>query len=250
MFRSEVIARTALWPYAGVPYSQTQRWQGRYRQDCSGFVSMCWATGMDGPGAWGGYSTETLVSQGIMKEINASELKPGDAIGICGPGSAGNNGHIMLFEAWYNHDPGDNRCWIWEQAGGVNGPRRRLINYPFGSYRSWRAFYVVDDPGAFLRRVWPSYMGANDYFGLITGPVQSHGGYVVSQRPDIKAIQQRLIALGYVPSITDPNSSWADGIFGPNTKAAVSLWQSTKYAQFTTRYGEVWQDDWERLFTY
>jgi hypothetical protein len=203
---------------------------------------------MDAHGSWGGYNTTTLVSEGMMYLIHPSELKPGDAIGICGPTSAGNNGHIMLFEAWYNNVPQDNRCWIWEQAGGVNGPRRRLIQYPFGSYRSWRLATIQDDPaGSVLRRPWPSYMPANEYFGDMNGPNASHGGYYAIERPDVKAIQQRLITLGYVPGVTLTTSAWADGYWQAPTTAACQRWQSHTGANHP---GQIWQDDWNLLFTF
>lgn len=248
MKRSEVIARTAtLWPYASVPYSQSQRWHGGYRQDCSGFVSGLWALPTDAPGSWGGYSTVSLVSEGKIESIRPHELEPGDAIGICGPGTGGNTGHIMLFEAWYNHVPEDNRCWIWEQAGGTMGPRRRLINYPFGMYTSWRLIGIEDDPSVWLRRAWPSYMGPTDYFGDINGPNASHGGYYLAERPDVKAIQQRLIALGFVPGVTAITSAWADGIYGPKTIAADEAFQ--EHAGFQVD-GRVYPGEWAALFTY
>jgi hypothetical protein len=104
--------------------------------------------------------------------------------------------------------------------------------------------------GATLRRPWPSYMPTDEYFGLITGPNESHGGYYSNEKPDIKAIQQRFIKLGYVPGVTDPNSSWADGVYEQPTKDACTKWQKAKYASTTSRYGEVWNDDWKHLFTY
>lgn len=105
-------------------------------------------------------------------------------------------------------------------------------------------------PKPTLHRPWPSYMGHNHYFGLITGPNSSHGGYYASERGDVKAIQQRLIALGFVPGITNVNSGWSDGKFEGPTKDAVTRWQHAKYASTTSRPGEVWQDDWNHLFTY
>lgn len=105
-------------------------------------------------------------------------------------------------------------------------------------------------PTGVLHRTWPSYMGHNEYFGLITGPASSHGGYYANERPDVKAIQQRLIALGYVPGVTDQNSGWADGKFEGPTKNAVSAWQHAKYSATTSKPGEVWSDDWAHLFTY
>lgn len=114
----------------------------------------------------------------------------------------------------------------------------------------WSGSGVVTT-GPYLRRAWPGYMGNGwVYFGLASGPECSHGGYYQNERADVKAIQQRLIVLGYVPGITNPNSSWADGIFEQPTKDAVTRWQRDRYAPLTTRYGEVWSDDWARLFTY
>ncbi|RPJ60928.1 MAG: peptidoglycan-binding protein [Acidobacteria bacterium] len=85
-------------------------------------------------------------------------------------------------------------------------------------------------------------MPANHYYGLRTGPNESHGGYYAPERPDVKAIQTRLAALGHACP--------TDGNYGPTTKAAVTAWQRKRYAAQTSRYGEVWRDDWVRLFTY
>ena len=98
-------------------------------------------------------------------------------------------------------------------------------------------------PRPTLHRVWPSYMPKGEYFGLISGPPQSHGGYYAKEKPDILAIQKRVKALGYSPGTLD-------GIFGGATKTAVSKWQKARYPGVTTRFGEVWNDDWLRLFTY
>jgi hypothetical protein len=105
-------------------------------------------------------------------------------------------------------------------------------------------------PTGRLHRVWPRYMKTGHYFGLITGPTEAHGGYYVYEKSDVQAIQQRLISLGFVPGVTNPASGWADGKFERQTAAAVEKWQRARYARYTTRYGEVWRDDWARLFTY
>lgn len=112
----------------------------------------------------------------------------------------------------------------------------------------WSLGTTTPAPLTTSKRSWPSYMGPNDYFGLITGPEASHGGYYSNERADIQAIQQQLIRGGYVPGITDPNDGWADGVFEQPTKEAVANWQRANYPELTTRYGEVWSDDWSRLF--
>jgi hypothetical protein len=101
-----------------------------------------------------------------------------------------------------------------------------------------------------LRRPWPSYMHPGHYFGLISGPKESHGGFYVWERPDVQAIQRRLIELHMVPGVGDPESPWADGLFEQPTVEAVSRWQRAYYADSTTLFGQVWSDDWAHLFTY
>jgi hypothetical protein len=104
-------------------------------------------------------------------------------------------------------------------------------------------------PQASLRRPWPSYMPAGHYFGLVSGPARSHGGYYANERPDVRAIQQRLIAMGYVPGITDPDNGWADGRFEQPTADAVTRFQHDRMPG-TQYYGQVWKDDWQTMFTY
>lgn len=108
---------------------------------------------------------------------------------------------------------------------------------------SWPIVYAESTSGPYLHRVWPRYMPTNHYFGHIKGSNASHGGYYSQEQSDIKWIQDRLNKLGY-------NAGSVDGIFGDRTKQAVSSWQRALYSHLTTRYGEVWSDDWKRLFTY
>lgn len=82
----------------------------------------------------------------------------------------------------------------------------------------------------------------NEYFGLITGPNESHGGANESERVWVKQIQQALQAKGFAPK----DAGWADGIFEQPTKDAVAAWQRANMPG-TTRFGEVWWDDWEVL---
>jgi len=84
---------------------------------------------------------------------------------------------------------------------------------------------------------------AGHFYGLITGGEDSHGGYYANERPAVKAIQQWLITHGYVPGITDPNSSWADGIYEQPTADAVTRFQRHLRPHGTDRWGEVWADD-------
>lgn len=135
--RDDVIWRTNhVWAEGSVPYSMSDvHYPDGYRADCSGYVSMCWMV----PPAGG--STVTLVDDGTMYEIPWDQLKPGDAVGNCGPGTGGAYGHIQLFECW---DPGGG-YWVWEQSGGGWGPDRNYYrDFPSG-YRAWRFVGIIDE---------------------------------------------------------------------------------------------------------
>ena len=80
--RSEVIKRAAtIWPLGHVPYSQMTVRNPGWRTDCSGYVSIC----LDLPRP--GLTTVTLVEDGYIREITPDELRPGDFVGHCGPGT-------------------------------------------------------------------------------------------------------------------------------------------------------------------
>jgi hypothetical protein len=151
--RAEVLTRaTTIWKPGTVPYSQdTIHQPDGYRQDCSGYLSLCWGLSPNADGGWGGQNTVTLVTRGYMKEIPASDLRPGDAVGNCGIGTGGDAGHIVLFEKWANDDPNNDDFWLWEQAGGANGPRRRMVTYPYPGMSAppWKAYRfagITDNP--------------------------------------------------------------------------------------------------------
>lgn len=115
----------------------------------------------------------------------------------------------------------------------------------------WDVFFEllgeVVPPGPVLRRPWPSYMPAGHVFGPYYGPVWQHGGYGEADHSNVRAIQQRLIATGSVPGVSDPNSSWADGWYGANTVSAAVRFQQSHglYAD-----GLVGPSTWPVLFTY
>jgi len=88
----------------------------------------------------------------------------------------------------------------------------------------------------------PFPLPRNEYFGLITGPAASHGGYYAWEKPHIARIQRALQAKGYAPNY----ASWADGIYEQPTANAVAAWQRREMPG-TTRFGEVWWDDWAAL---
>jgi hypothetical protein len=97
------------------------------------------------------------------------------------------------------------------------------------------------------KRPWPSYMASGHYFGDIKGPAQSHGGANAHEVPDVQAIQQKLIALGFVPGHSNVDDGWADGRFEQPTADAVTRFQR-KHLPGTQFYGQIWSDDWAVLF--
>ncbi len=91
---------------------------------------------------------------------------------------------------------------------------------------------------------WPLPPG--QYFGLITGPVISHGGGQPADRGWVQQIQRALIRKGFVPGISDPNSGWADGIYGQLTRQAVLRFQRSIGENQT---GSIFPGDWARLLS-
>src|SRR5881396_3466623 len=126
--RDEVIRRAqTLWPRGDVAYSMDPPFREGWRRDCSGFASMCWNIPAGTPGFFGGMSTVSFVSAGLVDRIGKADLKRGDAIGLMGPGTEAAGGHIVIFEAWA--DPQHESYFGWEQVSH-GGPRRRRIRYP------------------------------------------------------------------------------------------------------------------------
>jgi hypothetical protein len=81
--RTTVLARAQVRVDKPVPYSQSKYYAG-YRTDCSGYVSMCWATGSS-------YNTRSFYK--VTHRIPVSSLQPGDAM-------LKKNYHIKLFYGW------------------------------------------------------------------------------------------------------------------------------------------------------
>ncbi len=93
--REQILARARYWAAMGVPYSMaafTNDPQGKsYRTDCSGLVSMALKLETS-------LSTVTLPSQ--VLPISKADLQPGDIVGNLGGGTAGADGHVMVFARW------------------------------------------------------------------------------------------------------------------------------------------------------
>ncbi len=98
--RNSVLSRAQVRVDKPVPYSQSKSYAG-YRTDCSGYVSMCWATGTS-------YNTRTFHQ--VSHRIPVSSLEPGDALLKKGY-------HIRLFYGWV--DESHTQYISYESASGV-----------------------------------------------------------------------------------------------------------------------------------
>lgn len=103
---------------------------------------------------------------------------------------------------------------------------------------------VLPDPphggGGGTAPPWP--LGPGQYFGLITGPTESHGGYYSNERGWVQQIQEALQRKGFAS--TAPG--WADGVYEQPTRDSVLAWQrSVGYIQT----GNIWPDDWALLLS-
>ncbi len=87
---------------------------------------------------------------------------------------------------------------------------------------------------------WP--LRLDHWFGWIKGPDASHGGHFAWERPHVVLIQKALQRHGFAPNYP----GWADGLFEMETVNAVAAWQRARMPG-TTRFGEVWHDDWAVL---
>ncbi|MFD3514801.1 hypothetical protein [Streptomyces sp. NPDC058657] len=131
--RQQTLQRASTWLTADngrpVPYSQTARWQGGYRQDCSGYVAM--ALGLSTPGP----NTVGLTHRTLTRPLAMNELQPGDLV-IDALGDS-NTRHVVIFEKW-NDDA--HRSYTAYEQRGVHGTTHRSLTYGLagGEYRAYR----------------------------------------------------------------------------------------------------------------
>ena len=91
---------------------------GRYRQDCSGYVSMAWGLSTS-------YWTGTLVN--VSKRIKRSQLRPGDAL-IHNPQSTA-TGHVAMFIKWANKAHTEPVVWEESHTGTKAGQTTWSVSY-------------------------------------------------------------------------------------------------------------------------
>lgn len=119
--RRDVLTRAQSWINERVMYSQTRyhtNRYGRYRQDCSGYVSMCWRLRTS-------YTTATIMQ--VADRITRAQLLPGDALWR----RSGNVGHIALFVGWA--DTAHTRPVVNEEYQTGHPCTRRVWSYKYAS---------------------------------------------------------------------------------------------------------------------
>jgi hypothetical protein len=106
-------SRGQQWVNARVPYNQKGTYGG-YREDCSGFVSMCWELSKPG------LTTFTLPT--VSHPISKSELKPGDIL-------LNKSEHVVLFGGWV--DSSRTKYMAYEETRPGEGTVKRATPYPY-----------------------------------------------------------------------------------------------------------------------
>ncbi|KQT95985.1 hypothetical protein [Sanguibacter sp. Leaf3] len=148
--RSEILARANFWVSRNVPYNQglsTGDVDGRkYRQDCSGFVSMAWHLPTSA-------STRTLATYG-NRLASLDQLQPGDMLLDAGT-------HSSLFVGWNNSSHTSATIWH-ESTPGVGTVAANWTRATMGKYVPYSYKKVVGDtatnpnPGILKREVFES----------------------------------------------------------------------------------------------
>jgi len=110
--RADIIARAKVWVANKVPYNQGATYQG-YREDCSGYVSMCWASSEPG------HVTSTIPQ--IAHQISKAELLPGDCLLYAAE-------HVVLFGGWTS---GQTEYQAYEETKPGEGTVTRPTPYPY-----------------------------------------------------------------------------------------------------------------------
>ncbi|MFG2914828.1 hypothetical protein ACGF0D_18310 [Kitasatospora sp. NPDC048298] len=144
--RSQVLARAQAWVDQHVPYSTNglqapySWWSdsqtgGRYRQDCSGLVSMAWEL-TSSPTTYGIPSYSTAISK--------LDLRPGDVLN--------SSEHVVIFAGWrdkaagtfnYYQESSRSRPTNYNTDGNIYGST--LSTHAMSSYTAYRYKNITDD---------------------------------------------------------------------------------------------------------
>lgn len=177
---ASIIQRAQSWVINKVPYNSGSYYLKKYRQDCSGFVSMAWGNVQQYDNKSRSYvapDTVSLIKNFILMEsLDPDYLQPGD---ILDNGLSGLDGHVVIFAGWA--DPRDYPIksdkvhlyyYEYEEAGGYTKgepvasaiPKTFPAGFPSGftepSYLDSSGF----NPGTFYLMVpYPYWSGSGTY---------------------------------------------------------------------------------------
>jgi hypothetical protein len=184
----------------------------------------------------------TLVTTDSNPAAAGYGMLPGDCILFDWDG--GGWDHIAIYAGngriWNHGGPGRGPL-NWSLKENVNNARKVMVR----RFIAWSPNIIThppisaDDPmhgqpiPALIAR------GTGDYYGLITGPNESHGGLYASEQPNIRLIQRFLIW-------NEKSHLTVDGVFDSTTASAVSDFQRSCMPG-TEFYGQVWFDDWAKM---
>jgi predicted nucleic acid-binding protein len=178
--RSETQATANRWVRDRVPYNQGAYYNG-YRQDCSGFASMCWDI-RDVFGKPVSLVTGTL--RDATDVIGKGELKSGDAL-LNATATNRNNQHIVLFDKWANSQK--TVYWGWEETVNPGRAVYRQIPYPYFAgyetekYVPVRFRGITDDIVQPLWRYWNPDIAKHHYTDLFRELQTGKYGYVLEK---------------------------------------------------------------------
>jgi hypothetical protein len=127
--RATVMSRAKDWYSRGVPYSQTSTaWDAnggkKYRQDCSGFVSMAWKIKV---------SKTTWTLDDVSHVINWNDLLPGDAVVYP-------HHHAVVFDKWVDADAKAD-FWTYEEYDtphDMEHIKRHVVTVRDAGYQPYR----------------------------------------------------------------------------------------------------------------
>ena len=196
---SEILSRAASWN--GTPYSTTAFKYGpgndiSYRTDCSGYVSMALHLSS---------SRTTVTLPSVVHSIGKADLQPGDIIGVLGPNTDGNAGHVLIFDGWANSAHTQYNAWENSGDAGVHHP---TIPYPYWPNTSGPSASLYQ-PYRYNNESGASGGGIPPWPNLVEGNTGTN----------VEAAQYLL---------DDHGASIAtDGQFGANTLAAAKAYQSS-----------------------
>ncbi len=213
--------------------------------DCSGIVCVAYRdVAHCDIGTWTGTQVEHGVNVFGMEEDGLddalSRLEPAD----------------LIFFTWSGHNPTFDHVEMYIGGGQTighggpgNGPtvKNLVANWNAASEIVARRYVGgVQEPIPDIRINSMADLSfglpAGQWWGDINGPDSSHGGINDFEKIHVRAIQQRLVDLGFAHW----PDGWVDGIFEQPTVDAVTAFQHARMPG-TQFYGQVWGDDWAEL---